>query len=40
LSLEGLSYREISEVTGMNTNQIGVTLNRAKATLSEIVQHD
>lgn len=40
LSLEGLSYQEISEVTGMNVNQIGVTLNRAKKQLNKAVQDD
>ena len=35
LSLEGLSYRDISEVTGFTENQVGVTLTRARGKLAE-----
>jgi RNA polymerase sigma-70 factor (ECF subfamily) len=34
LSLEGLSYREIGEITGVTENHIGVTLNRARGKLA------
>ena len=35
LMLDGLSYREIGDVTGMNENHVGVALNRAKRRLAE-----
>jgi RNA polymerase sigma-70 factor, ECF subfamily len=38
LSLDGLSYREISEITGMNDNHVGVVLNRARAKLAETLK--
>jgi len=34
LALDGLSYREISEVTGMTENNVGVALSRARKKLS------
>lgn len=34
LSLDGLSYREIAELTGLSENHIGVTLTRARQKLS------
>ncbi len=34
LSLEGLSYDDIAEVSGLTKNHVGVLLNRAKATVS------
>jgi RNA polymerase sigma-70 factor (ECF subfamily) len=34
LALDGLSYREISEVTGMTENHVGVALNRARKRLT------
>lgn len=34
LSLEGLSYREISELTGLTENHVGVTLSRARQKLA------
>jgi len=34
LSLDGLAYREIAEVTGLNENQIGVALTRARQRLA------
>lgn len=37
LSLEGLSYDEISEVTGLTSSNIGVRLHRAKAKLKEMI---
>jgi len=33
LSLDGLSYREISEIAGMTENHVGVALNRARTRL-------
>jgi len=35
LSLDGLSYREMSEITGLTENHIGVALTRARAKLAE-----
>lgn len=35
LALEGLSYREISDVTGLTENHVGVSLTRARAKLAE-----
>jgi RNA polymerase sigma-70 factor, ECF subfamily len=35
LSLEGLGYREISEITGLKENHVGVVLNRARTRLAE-----
>jgi len=37
LALEGLSYQEISQVTGLNVNNVGVRLNRAKKALKELL---
>lgn len=34
LSLDGLAYREIAEVTGMTENHVGVALTRARARLA------
>lgn len=39
LSLEGLSYQEISEVTGMTTSLVGATLSRAKQTLKQVMKN-
>ncbi len=38
LSLEGLSYKELAEVTGMSESNVGVRLNRAKKSLKEIME--
>jgi len=38
LALEGLSYQEISQVTGLSDNNVGVRLNRAKKALREILE--
>ena len=35
LMLDGLSYREISEVTGLTENHVGVALTRARRKLTE-----
>jgi len=35
LSLDGLTYREIAEITGNSENQVGVGLNRARQRLAE-----
>lgn len=35
LMLEGLSYREMAEVTGMSENHVGVALTRARRGLAE-----
>lgn len=40
MSMEGLSYQEISEVCGVSVTNVGVILNRAKKTLMEKVGHD
>ena len=40
LALEGLSYQEISEVTGLNVNLVGVKLNRSKKALKDILGVD
>lgn len=37
LFLEGFSYKEISTITGMTTNLIGVKLNRIKGKIKQIV---
>ncbi|MET1257283.1 RNA polymerase sigma factor [Aliikangiella maris] len=38
LALEGLSYKEIGEILGLNTSHVGVKLNRAKNKLSLIME--
>ncbi|WP_221029953.1 RNA polymerase sigma factor [Actomonas aquatica] len=38
LALDGLSYREIGEVTGMKENHVGVALNRARQKLSALLK--
>lgn len=38
LFLEGFSYREMAEVTGLKANHIGVKLNRAKTSLKNIME--
>lgn len=40
LALEGLSYQDISAVTGLNNNHVGVLLNRAKMRLKEILEQN
>lgn len=40
LSLEGLSYKELAEVTGMSESNVGVRLNRAKKSLRSIMESD
>ncbi len=41
LTLEGLSYKEIAEVTGMTVNHVGVRISRAKRALeSSMKEHD
>lgn len=35
LLLEGLSYKEIAEITGLTVNHVGVKISRAKAVLEE-----
>lgn len=35
LSLDGLSYREISDLTGLTENHVGVTLTRARQKLTQ-----
>lgn len=37
LLLEGLSYKDIAEVTGSNTNHIGVKITRIKSRLSKLM---
>lgn len=38
LALDGLNYREISDVTGMTENHVGVALTRARKQLAERLQ--
>jgi RNA polymerase sigma-70 factor, ECF subfamily len=38
LYLDGLSYREMAEVLGISESNVGVMLNRAKKTLSELMK--
>ncbi|MCV2885866.1 sigma-70 family RNA polymerase sigma factor [Aestuariibacter sp. AA17] len=40
MSMEGLSYQEIGEVMGMNTNQVGVILNRAKKQVKKVLNYE
>ena len=40
LSLEGLSYKELAEVTGLSESNVGVRLNRAKKALKTLMEHD
>ena len=37
LFLEGFSYKEISSITGMTTNLVGIKLNRIKEKLKRII---
>jgi RNA polymerase sigma-70 factor (ECF subfamily) len=37
LLLEGLSYKEISEITGLTVNHVGVKISRIKQTLEELL---
>jgi len=39
LSLEGFSYKEIAEITGLNSNNIAVQLNRSKKQLKKILEN-
>jgi len=38
LSLDGLAYREITEITGLNENQVGVALTRARRRLAHLMK--
>jgi RNA polymerase sigma-70 factor (ECF subfamily) len=38
LSLDGLAYREIAEITGLNENQVGVALTRARKRLAQLLK--
>jgi RNA polymerase sigma-70 factor (ECF subfamily) len=38
LSLDGLAYREIAEITGLNENQVGVALTRARQRLARLMK--
>ena len=37
LLLEGLSYKEISEITGLTVNYVGVKISRIKHVLEELL---
>ena len=37
LLLEGLSYREIAEITGLTVNYVGVKISRIKLTLEQLM---
>lgn len=37
LLLEGLSYKEIAEITGLTVNHVGVKISRTKQTLEELL---
>lgn len=38
LSLDGLPYREIADITGLNENQVGVALTRARQRLAQLMK--
>jgi RNA polymerase sigma-70 factor (ECF subfamily) len=38
LSLDGLAYREIADITGQNENQVGVALTRARKRLAQLLK--
>ncbi len=38
LSLDGLAYREIAEITGLTENHVGVALTRARRRLVEFMK--
>ena len=38
LSLDGLAYREIAEISGLNENQVGVALTRARKRLAQLLK--
>lgn len=38
LKLDGLAYREISDVTGLTENHVGVALTRARKRLTELMK--
>lgn len=38
LTLDGLAYREIAEVTGLTENHVGVALTRARKRLAELLK--
>ncbi|GAB2688225.1 RNA polymerase sigma factor [Aliiglaciecola aliphaticivorans] len=40
MSMEGLGYQEIAEVCGISSTNVGVILNRAKKSLTEIINHE
>ncbi len=40
LALEGLSYQEIADITGITVNNIGVRLNRTRAALRKLLEGD
>ena len=40
LLLEGMSYKEISEITGLTVNHVGVKISRAKAVLEEMLTEE
>ena len=40
LSLEGFSYKEIAEITGLNSNNVAVQLNRSKNQLKKIIEKE
>lgn len=40
MHLDGLSYREMSEVLGITENHVGVKLNRVRKQLAEILEGD
>lgn len=42
LALDGLTYREIAEITGLTENHVGVSLTRARQRLAELekLHHD
>ena len=38
LLLDGLAYREISQITGLNENQVGVSLTRTRQKLQLLLK--
>ena len=40
LHLEGLQYNEIADVCGVSASNVGVTINRMRKHLSEVLRHE
>lgn len=40
MSLEGLSYQDIGDITGLSVSNVGVVINRAKAAIKSGLEND